>query len=69
MCSTYAVQAKSLSKHAVGTRTRPSQKCQHCITLPACNDNTQAPFISLVYSITSRIKSFFFCNEHRETHV
>lgn len=49
MCSTYAVQAKSLSKHAVGTRIRPSQKYQHCITLPACNDNTQAPFISLVH--------------------
>lgn len=47
LCSTYADQVKSLSKHMVGTKTRPSQKCQHCITLPACNDSTQAPFISL----------------------
>lgn len=45
-CPTYAVQAKSLSKQAVGTRTRPSQKCQHCITLPACNDNTRPLLVS-----------------------
>lgn len=44
ICSTYAAQAKSLSKHAVGTRTRPSQKYQHCITLPACNDDIQTSF-------------------------
>lgn len=35
VCSTYADQVKSLSKHMVGTKTRPSQKYQHCITLPA----------------------------------
>lgn len=55
ICSTYVVQAKSLSKHAVGTRTRPSQKYQHCITLPACNDRTDS-FYSEVNSFKPRIK-------------
>lgn len=38
---THAFHATSLSKHAVGTSIRPSQKLQHCITLPAYNKDKQ----------------------------